>query len=152
MNLPAIGGGTPIRDRKIFYGHHFIDDADCKAVMDVLKSDFLTCGPKIGELEEKLCKVTGAKHAVGCSNDTAALHISCMTAGIGRYGSNPDGTGRTNISDTNGGSCGNSSSEINPNGVDEVITTPMTFAASANCALTAARDRCCRYRSGDIQH
>lgn len=135
MDLPAIEGGTPIRDRKIFYGHQYIDDADCKAVMDVLKSDFLTCGPKIGELEEKLCKVTGAKHAVVCSNDTAALHISCMAAGIGRYGSNPDGTGRTNISDTNGGSCGNSSSETNPNGVDEVITTPMTFAASANCAL-----------------
>ena len=135
MDLPAIEGGTPIRDKKIFYGHQYIDDADCKAVMDVLKSDFLTCGPKIGELEEKLCKVTGAKHAVVCSNDTAALHISCMAAGIGRYGSNPDGTGRTNISDTNGGSCGNSSSETNPNGVDEVITTPMTFAASANCAL-----------------
>ena len=110
MDLPAIEGGTPIRDKKIFYGHQYIDDADCKAVIDVLKSDFLTCGPKIGELEDKLCKVTGAKHAVVCSNDTAALHISCMAAGIGRYGSNPTG-------------------------VEEVITTPMTFAASANCAL-----------------
>ena len=110
MDLPGIEGGTPIRDKKIFYGHQYIDDADCKAVIDVLKSDFLTCGPKIGELEDKLCKVTGAKHAVVCSNDTAALHISCMAAGIGRYGSNPTE-------------------------VDEVITTPMTFAASANCAL-----------------
>lgn len=103
MQKPAIYGGTPVRETKLFYGHQYIDDADIQAVVDVLKSDFLTCGPKITELENKLCKLTGAKYAVAVSNGTAALHIACMAAGVS------DG--------------------------DEVITTPITFAASANCAL-----------------
>lgn len=103
MDKPAICGGTPIRDKKIFYGHQYIDEADIQAVVDVLKSDFLTCGPKIDELEKKLCQMTGAKYAVVCSNGTAALHMACQAAGI------KEG--------------------------DEVITTPITFAASANCAL-----------------
>ncbi len=103
MEKPAICGGDPVRSTKIFYGHQFIDEDDIQAVVNVLKSDYLTCGPKIGELEEKLCEVTGAKYAVVCSNGTAALHIACLAAGVM--------TG------------------------DEVITTPITFAASANCAL-----------------
>ena len=103
MNKPAILGGTPVRDTKLYYGHQYIDDADIQAVVDVLKSDYLTCGPKITELEEKLCKLTGSKYAVVCSNGTAALHMACMAAGV------------------------------EPG--DEVITTPITFAASANCAL-----------------
>ena len=103
MSKPAIEGGTPVRDKKLYYGHQFLDEADYKAVEEVLKSDYLTCGPKIGELEDKLCKLTGAKHAVVCSNGTAALHIAAMAAGLGEG--------------------------------DELITTPITFAASANCAL-----------------
>lgn len=103
MDKPAICGGTPIRSDKIFYGHQYIDEADIQAVTDVLKSDYLTCGPKIAEAEKKLCEVTGAKYAVLCSNGTAALHIACLAAGV-KQG-------------------------------DEVITTPITFAASANCAL-----------------
>mgnify|MGYP002552175229 FL=1 len=103
MEKPAICGGDPVRSTKIFYGHQFIDEDDIQAVVNVLKSDYLTCGPKIEELEEKLCEVTGAKYAVVCSNGTAALHIACLAAGVM--------TG------------------------DEVITTPITFAASANCAL-----------------
>ncbi|MBP3604727.1 MAG: UDP-4-amino-4,6-dideoxy-N-acetyl-beta-L-altrosamine transaminase [Lachnospiraceae bacterium] len=103
MNKPAICGGTPVRKEKIFYGHQYIDEADIQAVVEVLKSDYLTCGPKIAEAEKKLCEVTGAKYAVLCSNGTAALHIACLAAGV-KQG-------------------------------DEVITTPITFAASANCAL-----------------
>ncbi len=103
MDKPAICGGSAIRDTKIYYGHQYIDEEDIQAVVDVLKSDYLTCGPKIDELEAKLCRVTGAKYAVVCSNGTAALHLACMAAGV-----------------TKG---------------DEVITTPITFAASANCAL-----------------
>lgn len=103
MEKPAICGGTPVRDTKIFYGHQYLDQADYDAVLDVLKSDYLTCGPKIGELEAKLCEITGAKYAVVCSNGTAALHMAAMAAGIGAG--------------------------------DELITTPITFAASANCAL-----------------
>ena len=103
MNIPAIEGGTPVRETKIGYGHQYIDEDDIEAVCQVLRSDFLTCGPKITELEKRLCELTGAKYAVVCSNGTAALHIACLAAGI-----------------TEG---------------DEVITTPITFAASANCAL-----------------
>ena len=103
MDKPAICGGKPIRGTKIFYGHQYIDDADIQAVVEVLKSDYLTCGPKIEELEKKLCAVTGAKYAVVCSNGTAALHMACQAAGIGAG--------------------------------DEMITTPITFAASANYAL-----------------
>ncbi|MEZ3507647.1 MAG: UDP-4-amino-4,6-dideoxy-N-acetyl-beta-L-altrosamine transaminase [Lachnospiraceae bacterium] len=103
MNKPAIEGGTPARETKIYYGHQYIDDADIQAVVEVLKSDNLTCGPKIRELEDRLCEVTGAKYAVVCSNGTAALHMAAMAAGI------KEG--------------------------DEVITTPITFAASANCVL-----------------
>jgi len=99
----AINGGNPVRKSKLFYGHQYIDDADVQAVVEVLKSDYLTCGPKITELEQKLCEITGAKYAVVCSNGTAALHIACQAAGVGEK--------------------------------DEVITTPITFAASANCAL-----------------
>ena len=54
MVKPAIEGGTPVRSTKIFYGHQHLDQADYDAVLDVLKSDYLTCGPKINELEEKL--------------------------------------------------------------------------------------------------
>lgn len=100
---PAIAGGTPVRKTKLFYGHQYIDEADVKAVTEVLTSDYLTCGPKVEELERRLCEFTGAKYAVVCSNGTAALHIAAMAAGVSRG--------------------------------DEVITTPITFAASANCAL-----------------
>lgn len=103
MGELAINGGTPVFEEKIGYGHQYIDDADIQAVVDVLKSDYLTCGPRIDEAEAKLCKITGAKHAVLIANGTAALHAAIFAAGI------------------------------NPG--DEVITTPITFAASANCVL-----------------
>ena len=47
-----------------------------------MRSDYLTCGPKITQLEQKLCELTGAKYAVAVSNGTAALHIACMAAGL----------------------------------------------------------------------
>lgn len=103
MEKLAIHGGTPIRKHKISYGRQCIEDDDIQAVTDVLKSDYLTCGPKVDELERALCDYTGAKYAVAVSNGTAALHCACIAAGIGLG--------------------------------DEVITTPITFAASANCAL-----------------
>lgn len=103
MEKPAIEGGAPVRETKLFYGHQYVDEADVKAVTEVLTSDYLTCGPKVTELEKRLCALTGAKYAVACSNGTAALHIAALAAGV----------------------CEG----------DEVITTPITFAASANCAL-----------------
>jgi dTDP-4-amino-4,6-dideoxygalactose transaminase len=102
MEQLAINGGTPVRDKKIFYGRQWIDDDDVKMVADALKGDLITCGPYVDELEKELCKVTGAKYAVAVSNGTAALHCAAIAAGL------EEG--------------------------DEMITTPITFAASANCA------------------
>ena len=103
MEKLAIFGGTPVRSNKIFYGRQWIDDDDVKAVAATLKGDLITCGPSVKALEEKLCKVTGAKYAVAVCNGTAALHCAAIAAGLGAG--------------------------------DEVITTPLTFAASANCAI-----------------
>lgn len=103
MEKLAIHGGKPVRNSKIFYGKQSVDEEDIKAVEEVLRSDYLTCGPKIGEMEQALADYTGAKYVVAVSNGTAALHCACVAAGVGSG--------------------------------DEVITTPITFAASANCAL-----------------
>lgn len=99
----AIKGGEPVRKTPIFYGHQFIDEDDIDAVVDVLRSDYLTCGPAVVKLEQRLCEITGAKYAVAVSNGTAALHAACYASNI--------------------------------QSGDEVITTPLTFAASANCIL-----------------
>lgn len=103
MERLAIDGGYPVRGGKIYYGRQWIDESDIQAVDAVLRSDFITCGPKVDEFERNLASYTGAKFAVAVSNGTAALHCACIAAGIGAG--------------------------------DEVITTPITFAASANCAL-----------------
>lgn len=71
-----------MREKPISYGRQCIEQDDIEAVVEVLKSDALTCGPKIGELERKLCQVTGAKYAVAVSNGTAALHLAAMAAGL----------------------------------------------------------------------
>ena len=99
----AIGGGTPVRDTFLPYGHQSIDESDIQAVVDVLRSDWLTTGPKVGEFEEAFAEWVGAKHAVSFSSGTAALHGAAFAAGL------------------------------KPG--DEAITTPMTFAATANCVL-----------------
>ncbi|WP_456277658.1 UDP-4-amino-4,6-dideoxy-N-acetyl-beta-L-altrosamine transaminase [Bacillus sp. AK128] len=98
----AIHGGKPIRDSFLSYGQQWIEDEDIEAVVETLKSPYLTQGPKITEFEEKVAKYVGAKYAVAFTNGTAALHAACFAAGI-----------------TEG---------------DEVITSPITFVASANCA------------------
>jgi len=85
------------------YGHQWIDKNDINKVIKVLKSDWITQGPKIEEFENSLCKHVGAKYAVVVSSGTAALHIACLVAGI--------------------------------KPADEVITSPITFVASANCVL-----------------
>lgn len=85
------------------YGRQSIDDDDIKAVVETLRSDFLTTGPKVHEFEQCVAEYVGAKYAVAISNGTAALHAACYAAGIGEE--------------------------------DEVITTPITFAASANSII-----------------
>lgn len=103
MEQLAIMGGKPVRENKIYYGRQCVGEDDIEAVAEVLRGPYITCGPKVTEVERALEQYTGAKHAVVCSNGTAALHCACLAAGIGPG--------------------------------DEVITTPITFAASANCAV-----------------
>lgn len=60
----------------IGYGHQYIDDSDIEAVVNVLKSDYLTQGPSVTAFEKKICEITGAKYCVAVSNATAGLHIA----------------------------------------------------------------------------
>ena len=83
MNQLAIFGGVPVRETPLHYGRQYIDQADVDAVTEALRSPALTGGPRITQLEEKLCKVTGAAYAVAVSNGTAALHLAAMAAGFG---------------------------------------------------------------------
>lgn len=103
MEQLAIFGGKPVREKPIFYGRQCIEQDDVDAVVATLTSDYITCGPRVEELEKELCKVTGAKYAIMVSSGTAALHLAAMAAGFGEG--------------------------------DEVIVSPITFAASANCVL-----------------
>jgi len=64
------------------YGRQWIDDDDIHAVIETLKSDFLTKGPKVKEFEEVICQYTGAKYCAAVSNGTAALHISVAALNI----------------------------------------------------------------------
>lgn len=63
------------------YGKQNIDASDIQAVVETLKSNFLTCGPKVSEFEKVLCDYTGAKYCVAVSNATAALHLSVLAIG-----------------------------------------------------------------------
>ncbi len=93
----------------INYGKQNITEEDIQAVIETLKSDYLTQGPKIAEFEEAFSKYIGSKYAVAVSNGTAALHLCTMA--------------------------------LNVQEGDKVITTPITFAASANCV---------RYCGGEV--
>lgn len=85
------------------YGKQDINNEDIKAVIDVLKSDFLTQGPLVPQFEKAVTEYTGSKYGVAVNSATSALHIACMALGI------KEG--------------------------DIVWTSPITFVASANCAL-----------------
>lgn len=91
------------------YGRQNITQEDIDAVVDVLKSDFLTQGPAIYEFEKAFAKYIGCKYAVAVANGTAALHLCALAL------------------------------DVKPG--DKVITTPITFAASANCV---------RYAGGEV--
>jgi UDP-4-amino-4,6-dideoxy-N-acetyl-beta-L-altrosamine transaminase len=66
----------------ISYGKQWVDDDDIKTIVDTLKSDYLTQGPRIGEFEKSICEYTGAKYCVAVSNGTAALHLSVLALEI----------------------------------------------------------------------
>ena len=88
---------------KIPYGRHSVIQEDIDAVVNTLKSDFLTQGPKVEEFESKFAQYIGSKYAVAVANGTAALHLSILALGL-------------------------------ENG-KKVITSPLTFVASANAVL-----------------
>jgi UDP-4-amino-4,6-dideoxy-N-acetyl-beta-L-altrosamine transaminase len=87
--------------KPIPYGKQHITDSDIEAVVETLRSDFLTQGPKIAEFEEKFARYIGSTYAVAVANGTAALHLCALALGV-KAG-------------------------------QKVITSPITFAASANC-------------------
>lgn len=85
------------------YGRQSISTSDIDAVVEVLKSDFLTQGPVVPKFEKKIADYCGAQYAVAVSSATAALHLLCLSMGLG--------PGK------------------------RLWTSPITFVASANCAL-----------------
>ncbi|QTH71056.1 UDP-4-amino-4,6-dideoxy-N-acetyl-beta-L-altrosamine transaminase [Pseudoalteromonas xiamenensis] len=64
------------------YGKQSISDEDIKAVVDVLKSDWLTQGPKVPEFEQAVAEYVNVKHAVAVNSATSALHIACLALGV----------------------------------------------------------------------
>ena len=103
MEKLAMHGGGAASGRLLGYGRQTIDEDDVAAVADVLRSDFLTCGPATESFERAVAEAAGARYATAVANGTAALHVACLAAGIGPG--------------------------------DEVVVSPITFAASANCVL-----------------
>jgi UDP-4-amino-4,6-dideoxy-N-acetyl-beta-L-altrosamine transaminase len=78
----AIHGGRPVREQLLPYGRQALTEADVSAVVDVLRSDWLTTGPKIGEFEAAFAAVTGARYGVSFNSGTAALHAAVWAADL----------------------------------------------------------------------
>jgi UDP-4-amino-4,6-dideoxy-N-acetyl-beta-L-altrosamine transaminase len=68
------------------YGRQDVSESDIAAVLEVLRSDFLTQGPVIARFEQAVAAYTGAKHAVAVNSATSALHIACLALGLGPGG------------------------------------------------------------------
>jgi len=79
----TISAGRPVRQTMLPYGHQQIDDEDINAVVEVLRSDWITTGPKVAEFEEAFAAYVGSKYAVSFSSGTAALHGASFAAGLG---------------------------------------------------------------------
>ena len=78
----AIHGGRPVRDTLLPYGRQALAETDVAAVVAVLRSDWLTTGPKVAEFEEAVASFVGTRHAVSFSSGTAALHAATFAAGL----------------------------------------------------------------------
>jgi len=79
----ALHGGIPVRKDLLPYGRQSIDETDTAAVLEVLRSHWLTTGPKVAEFEAAFCDLTKARHAVAVSSGTAALHAAIAALAIG---------------------------------------------------------------------
>lgn len=82
VNL-AIDGGSPVRNRMLNYGRQSIDEDDIRAVVQVLRGEWLTTGPTVAAFERAVAEFLGAKEAVAVNSGTAALHAAAFAAGIG---------------------------------------------------------------------
>ena len=78
----AINGGIPVRNTLLPYSRQTIDDDDIQAVVDVLRSEWLTGGPKVEEFEQTFAAQVGSRYAVTFSSGTAALHGAAFAAGL----------------------------------------------------------------------
>lgn len=79
----ALEGGKPVRSKMLPYGRQAVDEADIRAVVDVLRSDWLTTGPNVAAFEAAFAAQVGAQYAVAVSNGTAALHAAAFAAHLG---------------------------------------------------------------------
>ncbi len=79
----ALYGGSPVRQTWLPYGHHTVHEEDIEAVVSVLRSGWITTGPKVAEFEEAFATYVGARHAVSFSSGTAALHGAAVAAELG---------------------------------------------------------------------
>jgi len=79
----AIDGGTPVRETRLPYGRQWLDEDDIAAAVEVLRSDWLTTGPRVAEFEQSFADFVEAEEAVAVSNGTAALHAAMYAIGIG---------------------------------------------------------------------
>ena len=109
MTISQVHYQFKLHMKAIPYGRQAITQEDIGAVVNVLKSDYLTQGPAVSEFEIAFAKYIGVKYAIAVANGTAALHLCTLALNV-RPG-------------------------------DKVITTPITFAASANCV---------RYAGGEV--
>lgn len=71
-----------MKQTHIPYGRHEINADDIQAVVDVLKSDYLTQGPVVPLFEKALCDYTGSRYGVAANSATSALHIACLALGV----------------------------------------------------------------------
>jgi perosamine synthetase len=78
----ALYGGSPVRQTRLPYGRQAIDEEDINAVVSVLRSDWVTQGPKVVEFEEAFARYCGARYGVAFSSGTAGLHAACAAAGL----------------------------------------------------------------------
>ena len=107
--MPNLAIDENMLKKPIPYGRQNITEDDIQAVVDTLKSDYLTQGPKIKEFEDSFSKYIGCNYSVAVASGTAALHLCTLALGV------------------------------KPG--DKVITTPITFVATANCV---------RYCGGEV--
>ena len=81
--IPAVAGGSPVREEFLPFARVEVGEAEERAVIEVLRSGWLSSGPRTEEFEAALAAYLGARNAVGVSSCTAGLHLALRAAGVG---------------------------------------------------------------------